>query len=318
MTTQALRTSVTTQTVPTAVDDYVFLLGRPPIGEFLGFIRTMALDGQSAHQGALTREWRAASDHLTALEKSEAGMADNPPTGALPAQMQPFAQRVISDPMFQQAYRFVPTDIALVELDRLVVFQKFINLGFVQALKASLPSRPRGADVARLAFGLDRALPQPQFMQNSPNVYSFISPSNDFRFLENRIVTPEQVTGFTSTGRSVAYIILGVGFGSNYLNALHVDGRLILNNGSHRAYTLRDLGITHAPCLIQRVSRREELDLVASGDVQENPDRYLKTPRPPLLKDYFDSNLRRVVPVPRKNRLVRIQFGVEQSDVPAT
>jgi len=60
------------------------------------------------------------------------------------------------------------------------------------------------------------------------------------------------------------------------------------------------------------------MDLVASGDVQNNPDRYLKAPRPPLLKDYFDPRLRKVVQVPRKNRLVRLQFAVEQSDVPAT
>jgi hypothetical protein len=112
--------------------------------------------------------------------------------------------------------------------------------------------------------------------------------------------------------------VLTIGFGSNYLNALEVEGRLVLNNGSHRAYALRDLGLTHAPCIVQQVTRRDELDLVASGDVQVNPDRYLKVPRPPLLKDYFDPQLRKVVPVPRKNRLVRVQYGFEQSDVPAT
>jgi len=84
------------------------------------------------------------------------------------------------------------------------------------------------------------------------------------------------------------------------------------------ALSTEDMGLTHAPCIVQRVTRRDELDLVASGDVRANPDRYLKAPRPPLLKDYFDPALRNVVPVPRKNRLVRVQYGYEQSDVPAT
>jgi hypothetical protein len=232
--------------------------------------------------------------------------------------MQPLANRVVADPVHQQAYRFVPTRIALVELDRLVVFQKFINLGFVTTLKGSLPTPPTDEDVARLAFGLDRPAPQVQFMQQAPNVYSAISPSNDFRFLEAKVVAPAQIPGLSSSGRPLACIVLTIGFGSNYLNALEVEGRLVLNNGSHRAYALRDMGLTHAPCIVQQVTRREELDLVASGDVQANPDRYLKVPRPPLLKDYFDPQLRKVVPVPRKNRLVRVQYGCEQSDVPAT
>jgi len=92
---------------------------------------------------------------------------------------------------------------------------------------------------------------------------------------------------------------------------------LILNNGSHRAYALRELGLKEVPCIVQTVTRRDELELVASGDFQQFPDRYLKAPRPPLLKDYFDPKLRKIVVVQRKNRLVRVQIGVEQSDVPA-
>lgn len=274
---------MTSVAATTPVDDYVFLLGRPPIGELLGFIRNLAMDGQAADQAALTQEWRVANDHLSTIEKAEAGRAVGPPQVPLPTAMQPFAERMRAEPMFRQAYRLVPTRVVLVELDRLVVSQKFINLGFIAALKASLPAPPSEEAVARLAFGLDRTSPQVQFMQNAPNIYSALT----------------------------------IGFGSNYLNALEIEGRLILHNGSHRAYALRDIGLTHAPCLVRTVTRREELDLVASGDIQQNPDRYLKDPRPPLLKDYFDPQLRKVVPVPRKNRLVRMQFGVEQSEVPA-
>ena len=115
----------------------------------------------------------------------------------------------------------------------------------------------------------------------------------------------------------VALVGLFVGYGSNFLNAIHAENRLILGNGSHRAFALRDLGITHVPCVIQRVSRRDELELVGSGDVQQNPDRYLKAARPPLLKDYFDPALRKIIPVVRKHRIVRVSFGYEQGDIPA-
>ena len=119
-----------------------------------------------------------------------------------------------------------------------------------------------------------------------------------------------------STGRPVAVLGLAIGYGSNFLNVLHVENRLVLGNGSHRAYALRDLGVTQIPCLVQRVTRRDELDIVASGDLASSPDRYLKSARPPMLRDYFDPALRKIVPVYRKNRVVRIQFGVEQTDIP--
>lgn len=168
----------------TAVDEHVFLLGRPPIGEFLGFIRSMALDGIAANQGLLTAEWRQANDRVVQLEASEAGLADNPPVEQLPTALQPFAQRVRDNPMFAKTYSLVPTDIMIVQLDRLVVFQKFINLGFVDALKAQLANDSSEEAVARLAFGLDRPVPQVQAMQSAANVFSFVSRSNDFRFLE--------------------------------------------------------------------------------------------------------------------------------------
>jgi len=37
-------------------DDHVFLIGRPPIGEFIAFIRTMAVEGQTIDQGVLAEE----------------------------------------------------------------------------------------------------------------------------------------------------------------------------------------------------------------------------------------------------------------------
>lgn len=113
----------------------------------------------------------------------------------------------------------------------------------------------------------------------------------------------------------MAILGLAIGYGSNFLNVLHVENRLVLGNGSHRAYALRDLGITEIPCLVQRVTRRDELELVASGDLATTPDRYLKSARPPMLRDYFDLELRKIVPVYRKKRVVRIQFGVEQTDI---
>jgi hypothetical protein len=250
------------------------------------------------------------------LESLEAGWADAPSISPIPNDLTELKEHVLVDPIFQRTFQMFPTELAVVELDRLVVFQKFINLGFVNQLKLLLGPNPTPEKIFRLALCLDRYNPPFRLMQTAPNSYSFISSSNDFRFLECELLNPDQVNTLSAGGTATAIIGLSVGFGSNYLNALQIENRLVLNNGSHRAYALRDLGVTHAPCLIQRVSRREELELVGSVDLRQNPDRYLKAPRPPLLKDYFDPLLRKVVSVTRKNRLVKVSFGIEQVDIP--
>ena len=72
-----------------ASDPHVFLIGRPPIGELLGFFRTMCVDGQSIDLASVTAEWRIANDHVLKLENDEAGLADNPPVIALAESLAP-------------------------------------------------------------------------------------------------------------------------------------------------------------------------------------------------------------------------------------
>lgn len=304
-----------TEPITTPADDHVFLIGRPPLGEFLAFMKTLAIGGQSADQGGLAEEWRHANDRVVELEESEGGWADDAVIEPLPDGFGAMAEAVYADPFFQQAYRFVPSRVGIVELDRLVVFQKQINLAYVDVLKNRIGSDPSLADLFEVALPSQRTVPSVQVAQTAQNAFTFVSPSNDFRFLDASLVEPRQVVDHAFPGPPTAILGLAVGYGSNYLNALHVEGRLILNNGSHRAYAMRELGIKKAPCLIQSVSRRDELELLQQ-EVFKNPERYLTAARPPLLKDYFDSDLRKVVPVARKNRTVKLSFGVEVNDTP--
>jgi hypothetical protein len=122
------------------------------------------------------------------------------------------------------------------------------------------------------------------------------------------MLDPPQLTGYQPQGPPVAALALVIGYGSNFLNVASVENRLVLGNGSHRAYALRDLGVTHAPCIVQSVTRREELEVLGYGDLQQNADLYLKSPRPPMLRDYFDQELRKTVSVARKQPAIRVQF----------
>ena len=131
-------------------------------------------------------------------------------------------------------------------------------------------------------------------------------------------LTADQIQGYVPHGPVAAVVGLVIGYTVNSLSAVAAEGRLLLANGSHRAYALREAGVTHVPCVVRHLSRREELPMLfPEGDVTRNPDAFLKDPRPPLLRDYFDERLRTVVRMAARNRQIRVQFGNEEMDVPA-
>ena len=91
---------------------------------------------------------------------------------------------------------------------------------------------------------------------------------------------------------------------------------MLLHNGYHRACALRAAGFTHAPALIRTVTRRDELALVASQVVVDDPAFYFAAKRPPLLKDFSDPGLTKVLQVRRMQKLIEISFEYEEYDVP--
>ncbi|SRR5712691_2839561 len=300
-----------------SVDDYVYLVGRPSLRDYIYFMTEWARYGKTADVRALTDEWRVASARISELEKQEAGWADNPVIAPLGDHLEPLRAEVLNDPLFAQAFGTLPADIAVVELDRLVVYQKHVNVNYVPHVQSRLGNQPSEEDIFRVCLPFDHPQPVVRWMRSHHNTYTFFSPSNDLRFLDAAILDFSQILGQAPPGAVSAVVALSVGFGSNFLNAIHVEDRLILNNGSHRAFSLRHMGITHVPCIVQSVCSREELKTIASSSLMRNLDLCLRHPRPPVLKDYLDPELRKVVHVPRRLRQVRVKFEIDEADVPA-
>ncbi len=314
-----MQTAIATTQVP--VDPHVFLIGRPPMGEYLGFLKTQTLEGQTAEVGELAEQWRAASARVKQLATTEAGVADDPPTAALPSSLTGLAEKVMQDPVTRQSFGITQNEIKMVELDRLVVFQKQINVTYAGELQAALGEGPSDEDLLGFALPIDgRYDPTPnvapiQFGPVGAQVWGAVSPSMDYRVLSTALLDPAQVSGMDINGRPSHIIAAAIGYGSNYLSAMRVGSRLILRNGSHRAYALRKAGHTHAPVLIQNIPDGEEGEHLPP-DVQLQRDLYLSDPRPPLLRDYFDDDLHLVVHVPRKTRQLRVVVTYEEGGAP--
>ena len=102
------------------------------------------MNGRAADVKALTEEWHTARALIRHIAKEELGWVDKPPIGPLPSRMIPLRDQLFKDPVFQHAsFNKVGTvEVGMVELDRLVVYQKHIDLAHVEQMPAHLePSR---------------------------------------------------------------------------------------------------------------------------------------------------------------------------------
>jgi hypothetical protein len=297
------------------LSETVWLLGQPPLERYLNFARDQTLGGQHLKRSELVDEWRAANDHFYELEQKEAGLADKIDTSSLDPALQPIVDEVKADYRFQHSFDTVPTQFEMVELDKLIVSQLHIDISHGDRLQARLGAGADAAALLRFCQPLDRTEAPYSVRRTSKNRYTFWSISSDFRFHEAALLSPDNLAGDGSIRPNSGILGLMVGYSSNFLSVIRSDNRLVLHNGHHRAYALRALGYTHAPCIVQTVTRLDELNLVASRDVVETPSHYFTAARPPLLKDFFDPKFRKLFHLPPVRRIVELSFEVKEYEV---
>jgi hypothetical protein len=299
----------------TPEDETLYLIGRPPIKGFLRFVAGHAVSPPD--EGALSERWHQARDVIAKLETEEAGIADDPVIRKLGPEYEPLLRQLLRDPLIQNGFNTVPTEIAMVELDRMVVYQEHIDVTYARGLEKRLGASPGREDLFRTCLPYDHPQPPVKWSRMHGDRYVFMSPSNDLRYLGYMALESGNLQNYAPPGNLVGIVGIPVGFGSNFMNAIRVERRLILNNGSHRAYALRRMGVTHVPCIVQHCSTREEMEVVACSQVRRNPDLYLTHKRPPMLRDYLDPRLHMVMPVRRRLRQVTVKFEVQEDFVPA-
>ena len=290
----------------------IWLLGQPPLSDYLDFVRRSVVGGGGMQQAAVVDAWRDANDHYRTLEDAEAGIADDIDLAELPKAMVAAAKALSRSPSFRATFDRVPARFAMVELDKIVVWLKRVTAGHVERLRAALDPRPDKAGLFRFCQPVERRDPPVRIRRLGGQRFAFVSESNDLRFHHCDIFREDQLPGYESFGPIAGVVGLVVGYGSNFLTAIQSDDRVILHNGYHRAVALRAAGYTHAPCIIQTATRRDELDLLAAPAVVDDPAFYLRARRPPLLKDFFDPRIRTVLDVHAVERVVEVSFEVTE------
>jgi hypothetical protein len=293
----------------------IALLGQPSLQGYLDYVHDYVVGGETADTRAVVDEWRRANDIYHELEQSEAGIADDAECLDIPPSLETLAEELQADPHFRRTFDVLPSRIAMVELDKLVIYQTQVTRQFIEAVQSRLGPQPDLSSLFRLCLPVGKREVPMQIRRTGSRRYSFFSESTDLRFQEAVLLRADQISGYDGFGPIGGIVGLVVGFGSNLLNVVRADNRMVLHNGYHRACAMRALGITHAPCIVQTVTRRAELDVAATRKVSEDAAFYFKAARPPLLKDFFDPRVSKVMPVRRTRKVIEVSFETKVFDV---
>lgn len=294
----------------------ICLLGQPPLTKHLDFIKNRLVATTPTDPRAAANAWREANDYYAELEQTEGGVADAVQCIPLTVGQSKLTAAVRADVRFRKTFTSMPTDICMVELEKLVIYQTRVDADYLDILAARLKPRPTFKGLLKFCFPLEVSEVPVDVQRVGPRRLVFSAASTDFRFQNPMVIDRAQLQGIETAGPIVNIAGVPVGFGSNLFSVIRSGTRMLLHNGYHRACAMLAAGITHAPCIVQTVTRQEEFEVVAKAEVADKTAFYFRSVRPPLLKDFFDPNIRRIFNVQRTKRVVEINFDIREFTVP--
>lgn len=289
------------------------LMGPRHLAEHLHLLEDHAPDGIKPDLGEAAAFWRSAQATYERLQSTEAGAADGATVLPLPDSMRAHVDRLLALPAVRDCYDTVPVAFGMIDLERLVVSQYSLTRSILDRLLATSSRRPSGRALAALCLPLDAAGSPCRTVIRGEHEFAFAAHAHDMRFLAAQVVDPGSLPELARHGHVGAVVALSVGFSSNLLNVVRHRNRYVLNNGHHRAYALRAMGVKRAPCLIQPCASSEDLRQAATTEIFDNDDLYFDAPRPPLLRDFDRPELARAVATQRLHRIVRLRFEIDST-----
>jgi hypothetical protein len=294
--------------------EYLYAFAVQP--EAMRHIRTQAAEHDRQRLPEIMRAWAETQPRVQALVAAEAGLPDTIKIMPVPTGLQPLVNSYTADPLFQRQFQ-LPATVAFVEADKLVAYQRPVNLDHVERIVRRLGLDPSPEAVLRLCVSPQREMEPIQHLELGAAAHSFSSPNSDIRFLGaflKRDLNADDLGVAEQGGVPVAAVIAFVGYGTPMVNALKVGDRVVLNNGFHRVVALRRLGVEQIPVVLQHVSNPQlELGPELGG---LSSTYLLQHPRPALVKDFFEPGFTVTLNVRERVKLVNLAVQAGQQEVP--
>jgi hypothetical protein len=215
--------------------------------------------------------------------------------------------------------------IKMVKIDELITLQSYINVNRANDLAEKISKDASFEDLLYYTIDFNR---KPAVIHNhviSQNAVLFSTNDHDVRLgrIEVRQIPRYDEQGMSSD-KTVPALVIPIQEGDPFVYCIRThmavimpDGTqkqihfLTLQNGIHRAYALRSLGIEYMPCLvIDPISAEETRMLMGNWSperLQQNASQ-----RPPLMKDFFNPELTERFKVRQKVLCIKVGWTVEK------
>jgi hypothetical protein len=287
-------------------------------GEVIQHVRTQTGPTDRDRLPGIIAAWDRLRPKMSALQESEAGLPDTITIEPLPSEAEAFAMATLADPLVARAFGSWRYGIAMAEVDKIVFPQRTVNEEYARQLARSIPPSPDLEALLQICIAARATDMAPiQHLEVAPNTHVFTSPNTDLRFLGaflKEAVSADDIPLVEGGGLPAAAVAGFVGYGTPVINAFKVGNRLILNNGHHRIYTLRKLGVATIPILILEVSNPlADLPPLIAGVQRE----LCLAARPPMVKDLLEEDFSITLSVKRRLKQLTIMMNANQYEVPA-
>jgi len=253
----------------------------------IAYIKNNCIESELEDLSTTYRKWIDASHYFKAIQKTEEGVADDCEISEVKSLM---VTALFNHPMIKYSFSNEEIEFKMVDIDNMIVTQSDLILDYVDKLEAEIPNPPSEESLLKYCLTPEKKVHRPKAKRKDTHSYLFSSPSKDFRFLGGFLkkqLTKDDLDAIKVGGFPTHAIMLVVGYGVFSMSAYQVGGRIIFNNGFHRAYALRKKGVKKIPMIIIHRTKSDFPEQLR----EFKKDYLLNDPRPVLMKDFFNDDL---------------------------
>lgn len=307
------------------MEEKIFLLGFMPPGEVGGLVVSEL--GESFNLDRVKKLWIPKSQKVNQLLQTDMQMLDDEKMKDVVKDIDPkYSERLrlvedqIKDNPFWQANKHV---IKMVKIDELIILQNFVNVNRATKLAQKIKKNSTMEELLDYTFDANRKSPEIRSHMISNNAALFSTYDHDVRPGNIEVRKIGRYAENDGNGSKIPALVIPIVEGESFIYCIRTwnqvqmqDGTikkinyLTLQNGIHRAYALRSLGIEYMPCLIIDPATFGETNMLMG---HWSPERLQQnaSPRPPLMKDFFNSELVEKFNVPKTTRCIKVEWKIE-------
>ena len=284
---------------------YAFL----PKENLSGWIKNKCTEIDKKRLPKILEKFENARQKLNSIFLAENGIAEKISVEEINNNFKEKMKTISEEQSFKNAYANQRIEFKMVEIDKLVLTQSGVFLDYVEELLKKFPKNPTEEELIDICFPLEKNPAEVSEKKINDFIYLYSSDSIDFRLLNiHHIEIGDIKMGKYYAANPAKALLITLGFGLPFVNVFSVGGRIILNNGMQRLYALRSLGVKFAPAVVKYS------DKLPSSNVY-SPEIILENPRPPLMKDFFDSDLTIDIMIKPKINNIKINIVPEVFDM---